>query len=936
MNQFKNMELKLFLSFFIIYSLFSHWIGWNEYSRLFPAISIVDKNKISINEYANFTGDIIVVNGNTFSDKPPAAYFYLTPFYLIFKSLFKDEFDIKNKTLIPQPQAFDTKYEIVDINEKSILLTIIFGTILLGSLPGAICVVVFYKIALIFLKERTSILLSIIFGFSTLLFPYSTTLLGNTLSLLFLLLSIYSLLSNNITEEKKYILGGLFCGLSLSTNYISLLSIFAIIIWLKISYGRGYFTFLISLLLGSLTLLINPITIPNLEKYINNILITYKAYEIKNIDNTSKVKNNEFFLDLFKQDINYIYAFNSIIGYTISPYRGLFFYSPVLLFFFIGLLHSWKRNKLITILSISIFLVHLIFISLTYYFGYGGSTFGPRYLLNIIPFLLIPIGYFIEYNKSKLLQCLLFATILISTFHMILSTSAGWEEPKIQILEGKNIFHLYWNKKFSTTNILFANPLYEYYLQSFIENGPKSRILEYILIGEIPDIRDFKRMTQDKIKLIEMPFGFILLKLKFLPIIMLFIILIFVFRKELSNVSIFGITIDKILLLLIILVLLSRIEIGNLFFDKGWNRINMNENSRWMGRESKIYIFSPYEKESFLNISIFTYRFKTLELYLNGNLLGEYYSPNIISQPVKLKKGKNELIFKSKEGCEMPIYAEDQLKCLTFIDCKMKNISFYDISFDTRCLSFIISNISIIDFESLLNKNYTILLGSGIYPSFRNEWLASKNANMYIYSPNKKAIFINISTIRLENINTSILLNNNFFTKLYSNSLLEIINLENGINELKFVSDLCIVPAKITNKSIDYRCLSLLIRNITLIDLDEIKEGVYFGNGWYNKEEMGRWMSSESIIYIVKLKNYSRLILELESFKTSRKVLLELENKYYTFNIESGKTQKIFVPLKPNEITKIKISTYPECENFNKSDNRCYSILLREFSLENI
>jgi hypothetical protein len=121
-----------------------------------------------------------------------------------------------------------------------------------------------------------------------------------------------------------------------------------------------------------------------------------------------------------------------------------------------------------------------------------------------------------------------------------------------------------------------------------------------------------------------------------------------------------------------------------------------------------------------------------------------------------------------------------------------------------------------------------------------------------------------------------------------------------------------------------------------LIDLDELKEIVYFGSGWHEKEENGRWMSSSSIIYLVKQLNYSKLSLEVESFRQPRKLFIEIDGRSYVFDIPVQRTQKISLILMPTNITQIKLKTYPACEVPGKNDNRCLSLFLRNFSLENL
>jgi hypothetical protein len=100
MRFLKVEELKIFLTFFILYSLFIHWVGWNEDTRLLAAISIIEKNTFDINAYANFTGDRILVNGKFYSDKAPGISLFLSSIYFIFKTSLEEHFGSNKYVLL--------------------------------------------------------------------------------------------------------------------------------------------------------------------------------------------------------------------------------------------------------------------------------------------------------------------------------------------------------------------------------------------------------------------------------------------------------------------------------------------------------------------------------------------------------------------------------------------------------------------------------------------------------------------------------------------------------------------------------------------------------------------------------------------------------------------------------------------------------------------
>ncbi len=86
----------------------------------------------------------------------------------------------------------------------------------------------------------------------------------------------------------------------------------------------------------------------------------------------------------------------AVVGMLISPSRGLFVFSPVLLFSVYGMAISLRRGQYRTLdgLVLLIPIGHLVATALTNPMWWGGHSFGPRIMVDIIPFLayfLIPV-----------------------------------------------------------------------------------------------------------------------------------------------------------------------------------------------------------------------------------------------------------------------------------------------------------------------------------------------------------------------------------------------------------------------------------------------------------------------------------------------------------------------------------------------------------------
>ncbi len=93
----------------------------------------------------------------------------------------------------------------------------------------------------------------------------------------------------------------------------------------------------------------------------------------------------------------------SILGSLISPSRGLFFYSPILLLPLAGLLFkpSLIWNNIFVKCALCVFGVHFLLIAVYWrWYWYGGFSYGPRLFFDMIPwFIPMVLGVMKEYSQ---------------------------------------------------------------------------------------------------------------------------------------------------------------------------------------------------------------------------------------------------------------------------------------------------------------------------------------------------------------------------------------------------------------------------------------------------------------------------------------------------------------------------------------------------------
>ena len=321
-------EIKLFLTFFITYAFFIHWIGSNENTNFFLTRVIVDEFRFEIDNYYNQTIDRAYYNNHYYSDKTIGLSFFAIPTYAVNKYLYLFFFGLSDE--IPEYRYVTSHNEIIadliNLNPR-ILVSMIFVTIFTSSLFSSLTVVLIYKISARFLENnKLRIILALIYGFGTLVFPYALVFESHATETFFVTLAIYVLF--NIQKEKKdySLLLGVIIGLGiisgLSTSII-LIPIFLLFLHKKHFFWKCVLGCLIGIspmFIYNILVFGNPVTFSDL--YIDTTI--WEEYEKDNL------------ILGFKPSLPNIFIMYRL---TFDTYRGLFFYHPVLLISLFGLIY---------------------------------------------------------------------------------------------------------------------------------------------------------------------------------------------------------------------------------------------------------------------------------------------------------------------------------------------------------------------------------------------------------------------------------------------------------------------------------------------------------------------------------------------------------------------------------------------------------------------
>jgi hypothetical protein len=121
----------------------------------------------------------------------------------------------------------------------------------------------------------------------------------------------------------------------------------------------------------------------------------------------------------------------ALYGITLSPYRGLFFLSPVLLLSLPGIALLWRdpRFRSTAVLVAALLMGFLLYVA-SYLYWSGGDAVGPRFLVPLVPFLMLPVARaWSEWSVHRIGRPALWALLLISALNVWTQSIAGQHYP---------------------------------------------------------------------------------------------------------------------------------------------------------------------------------------------------------------------------------------------------------------------------------------------------------------------------------------------------------------------------------------------------------------------------------------------------------------------------------------------------------------------------
>lgn len=409
MRILKTTEFKLFLTICLVLIPFITHYGGNFMadSMLSTTQAVLDSGSIRIDPYVkegcklgleekaplfgcDHALDMRSGEWKWYSGFPPGSSFLALPAYAVLKPF---------TYLLPETIRGYPKFQI-----QTMLLNII-ATLLIVIPISALLSVLLFRFSRIFLEDREiRIINSLLFSFGTIFFLYSTEFDPRVIGAFFSFAAFYMLFRYRTKEQKNWLLftAGLFSSIAVTMEYMQLVLAGILFLYL-LSFLRNrkvlYYMF------GAII----PIVLMLCYHYAAFGNPFYTGYHFR--QNHDKGVDVNTFSD---------FEFSNFWRYSFSPQYGLFFFMPILLFAIYGIYLGIKAKKELWREWYTIILIgggYLLLISA--FIMDSPCTFGPRYLITIVPFLMMGLPFAIQKLSKWLLIAVGGISVLINALPVL-------------------------------------------------------------------------------------------------------------------------------------------------------------------------------------------------------------------------------------------------------------------------------------------------------------------------------------------------------------------------------------------------------------------------------------------------------------------------------------------------------------------------------------
>jgi hypothetical protein len=373
-------QVKFYVLLALTYAYFYQGADPNQRTRLFLTRALVELRTSKIDHWHGFTIDKSEFAGHFYCDKAPGLSFVLVPIHAALHAIDR----------LMGIDADNPVYMRVKLHLYVILVCGLSGVAATYFLGRVLCS--------LGVSRPTANLLQVAYSLGTIVFPFSTALFAHQFVAMLIAAALSMLVEQRDTATwtaKRLVCVGVLFGTSIISEYPSAIIIACMGLYLlSTSPSRSELMrrFLITVA-GALPL-----------------LALHAIYMKWSFNGFTQLPYRHVFEPFFRvHHDSGILGVNpptpeGVFGVTVSRYRGLFFFSPFLLFSFWAYA-DWVRRpdyRRELLLFSAALLGYFVFNSSYYAWDGGGST-GPRHTIPSLLFYVIPIGFLLDQHPKLLI-----------------------------------------------------------------------------------------------------------------------------------------------------------------------------------------------------------------------------------------------------------------------------------------------------------------------------------------------------------------------------------------------------------------------------------------------------------------------------------------------------------------------------------------------------
>ncbi|MBT3366965.1 MAG: hypothetical protein HN472_07255 [Nitrospina sp.] len=253
-----------------------------------------------------------------------------------------------------------------------------FAVSMINTILTAFCCLMVFRFATDRLdcNPRISLILALGFGLSTIAWYYSEDFMSEPAITLFLLLAVYCVTSkNSLTRKRDLIWAGIFLALAVFCKLVVLIAIPGFIMYQWMVWAESDEKNVKELTRDLIRPAIPVITVLILIMFYNYVRFADP------LETGYEKFNGKFVVGFF--------------GLLFSPGKSLFLFNPLTLFGCLGFMLLLREQRKIAILFGWLIISHLLLFS-SWWSWQGGMSWGPRLMLVVIPYLILPAGFLLR------------------------------------------------------------------------------------------------------------------------------------------------------------------------------------------------------------------------------------------------------------------------------------------------------------------------------------------------------------------------------------------------------------------------------------------------------------------------------------------------------------------------------------------------------------